>query len=66
MTVLKTNVFNSMHVLNSKGEMSSTDGMITPYHGDLEDIEKMDGWVICDGTNGTPDLRGRFVRMPTL
>ena len=61
--------FNSMHVLNSKGEMSSMgfpDGMITPYHGDLEDIEKMDGWVICDGTNGTPDLRGRFVRMPTL
>lgn len=21
------------------------------------------GWVLCDGTNGTPDLRGRFVRM---
>ncbi len=21
------------------------------------------GWVICDGTNGTPDLRGRFVLM---
>lgn len=20
-----------------------------------------DGWAICDGTNGTPDLRGRFV-----
>ena len=20
-----------------------------------------DGWVLCDGTNGTPDLRGRFV-----
>lgn len=20
-----------------------------------------DGWHICDGTNGTPDLRGRFV-----
>ena len=58
-----------MPVLNSKGEMSNMgfpDGMITPYHGDLEDVEKMDGWVICDGTNGTPDLRGRFVRMPTL
>jgi hypothetical protein len=22
-----------------------------------------DGWAICDGTNGTPDLRGRFIRM---
>ncbi len=21
-----------------------------------------DGWVIADGTNGTPDLRGRFIR----
>jgi len=21
------------------------------------------GWLICDGTNGTPDLRGRFIRM---
>jgi microcystin-dependent protein len=21
------------------------------------------GWAICDGTNGTPDLRGRFVLM---
>ena len=22
-----------------------------------------DGWALCDGQNGTPDLRGRFVRM---
>ena len=22
-----------------------------------------EGWVLCDGNNGTPDLRGRFVRM---
>lgn len=21
-----------------------------------------DGWAICDGTNGTPDLRGSFIR----
>jgi len=21
------------------------------------------GWAVCDGTNGTPDLRGRFIRM---
>jgi hypothetical protein len=20
------------------------------------------GWVVCDGTNNTPDLRGRFIR----
>ena len=23
------------------------------------------GWAICDGKNGTPDLRGRFIRMHT-
>ncbi len=22
-----------------------------------------EGWALCDGTNGTPDLRGRFIRM---
>ena len=27
------------------------------------DITAPNGWVICDGNNGTPDLRGRFVRM---
>ena len=27
------------------------------------DIKAPEGWVICDGQNGTPDLRGRFVRM---
>ena len=27
------------------------------------DIKAPEGWVICDGNNGTPDLRGRFVRM---
>ena len=24
------------------------------------------GWALCDGANGTPDLRGRFIRMATL
>ena len=24
------------------------------------------GWALCDGKNGTPDLRGRFIRMVTL
>ena len=26
----------------------------------------MNGWVLCDGTNGTPDLTGRLIRMATL
>lgn len=31
--------------------------MWTGLHGDIPD-----GWQSCDGTNGTPDLRGLFVR----
>jgi microcystin-dependent protein len=34
-------------------------GTIIMWHGRMEDIPV--GWVVCDGTNGTPDLRGRFI-----
>lgn len=34
-------------------------GTILPYVGDLADIPK--GWYLCDGSNGTPDLIGRFL-----
>ena len=37
-------------------------GTIVAYEGFLEDIEKMEGWAVCDGKNGTPDLTGRFIR----
>ncbi|MBR3622047.1 MAG: hypothetical protein IKN43_01695, partial [Selenomonadaceae bacterium] len=33
---------------------------IMAYLGKLEDIP--DGWHLCDGTNGTNDLRGLFIR----
>ena len=32
-------------------------GTIAAYYG----IKPPKGWVLCDGKNGTPDLRGRFV-----
>ena len=32
-------------------------GVIVPYNG----TTAPDGWAICDGTNGTPDLRDRFL-----
>lgn len=38
---------------------SFPEGTILPYTGDLAKIPH--GWVLCDGTNGTPDLRGRFL-----
>jgi len=34
-------------------------GIIIPYYYSIAPF----GWVLCDGKNGTPDLRGRFVRM---
>jgi len=34
-------------------------GTITLWHGALGSIPG--GWLICDGTNGTPDLRDKFV-----
>jgi len=35
-------------------------GSIAMWSGLLSNIPK--GWALCDGTNGTPDLRERFVR----
>jgi len=35
-------------------------GTIWPYTGDLNEIP--DDWHLCDGTNGTPDLRGKFLQ----
>ena len=35
-------------------------GLIVPWWGDGR--EPPEGWVVCDGENDTPDLRGRFVR----
>ena len=46
-------------------ELSANDnapvGVIVMFNGLIANIPS--GWVICDGTNGTPDLRGRFIRM---
>jgi hypothetical protein len=34
-------------------------GTILPYIGDLTNLPR--GWVLCNGTNGTPNLAGRFL-----
>lgn len=34
-------------------------GVILMWSGSSADIP--DGWALCDGANGTPDLRGRFI-----
>lgn len=35
-------------------------GVIVEWAGTLANIPK--GWLLCDGTQGTPDLRGRYVK----
>ncbi|MBA7649716.1 hypothetical protein ES703_57514 [subsurface metagenome] len=39
-------------------------GMIVIWSGAEVDIP--DGWQLCNGTNGTPDLTDRFVRAPSV
>ncbi len=34
-------------------------GLISMWSGNINQIPK--GWALCDGQNGTPDLRGRFI-----
>ena len=58
--------FKNMLTINDNFQMSTLEfpkGMITPYYPpDPYNIVAPKGWSICDGTNGTPDLRGRFIR----
>ncbi|MXV37665.1 hypothetical protein GO491_03070 [Flavobacteriaceae bacterium Ap0902] len=35
-------------------------GLISMWSGSLESIPE--GWVLCNGQNGTPDLSGKFIR----
>lgn len=34
-------------------------GVVTAWYGDLNQLPT--GWYVCDGENGTPNLRGRFI-----
>lgn len=45
--------------MNPEGS-SPLHGIICLWFGVIADIP--DGWVLCDGSNGTPDLAGRFIR----
>jgi microcystin-dependent protein len=39
--------------------IKSFKGIIVAWSGTIETIPR--GWVLCDGTNSTPDLRSRFI-----
>lgn len=52
-----------MRVVDPDGQVKTTPGlsygMIVNYSGAEADLHP--GWVLCDGTNGTPDLTDRFI-----
>jgi microcystin-dependent protein len=53
---------NNMVLSDDQGNLSSINfpkGIIVMWQGNETNVPG--GWAICDGTNGTPDLRGRFV-----
>lgn len=56
--VFKKKVHNLL--VASQGSNTLPVGTILPYIGNLSDIPH--GWALCDGTNGTPNLTGRFLQ----
>lgn len=46
-------------LLNKYNQDILPKGMIVMWGGDVNSIPT--GWSLCDGTNGTPDLSGRFI-----
>lgn len=52
-----TGAFNPAHWSKVGGDEPT--GTVKAFFGLVANIPA--GWQICDGTNGTPDLRGRFV-----
>lgn len=59
----KVNVNNDLKILGKLTNKHNQDfipkGMIVMWAGDDNNIPI--GWHLCDGSNGTPDLRGRFI-----
>lgn len=43
------------------GYAAALPGMILPWFPPSENAPVPEGWALCDGTNGTPNLNGRFV-----
>lgn len=64
---MQSNAFNSLQVNKLLSEIEALKGnnspipagVITMWSGATNNIPKV--WALCDGSNGTPDLRDRFV-----
>jgi microcystin-dependent protein len=52
------NIYGIVGVQTAVGTTIPT-GMISLWYGSIGSVPS--GWYLCDGTNGTPDLRDRFI-----
>ena len=55
----KTNLIGELLINTAPGNVPFMQGIIVMWSGAEKNIPA--GWVLCDGTNNTPDLRGRFI-----
>ena len=53
------NLYGIIGVANTSTGTTIPTGMISLWYGSIGSVPV--GWYLCDGTNGTPDLRDRFV-----
>jgi hypothetical protein len=53
------NLYGIIGVLNTSTGTTIPTGMISLWYGSIGSVPL--GWYLCDGTNGTPDLRDKFV-----
>jgi microcystin-dependent protein len=58
-TALQSFAFNILKSFTPLTELSMPIGSIIMWGGLIDDIPQ--GWQLCDGTNGTPDLTDRFI-----
>ena len=54
-------VYKKVCAIQKKAGGSKPKGLIGLWLGDVDEIPK--GWVLCDGTNGTPDLRDKYIKI---
>jgi hypothetical protein len=53
------NLYGIIGVANTSTGTTIPTGMISLWYGSIGSVPT--GWYLCDGTNGTPDLRDKFV-----
>jgi hypothetical protein len=49
-------------IQNTSGDGSWPEGIIAMWLGTLSNIPTDDGWLLCDGSNSTRDLRGKQIK----